>query len=166
MIVTPDPGVMILLVKHSALGLLKAAYGKVVVPTSIIETIPSTALDEAIAEGWLELHDPDIDHVMKVDKIQAKSGIKLSVHEEACIALALQLGANAISTIDREVQEAARLLGVSVEGIPSLIMAASRSGAISKEDGIRLFHKIYEALLPGLGIEMLLQNSPEWHSSN
>jgi predicted nucleic acid-binding protein len=103
---------------------------------------------------------------MRVDGIQARSGIKLSVHEEACIALALQRGAHQVITVDREVQKAARLLGVSAEGIPSLIIAASRSGTISKEDGMRLFHKIYEGLLPGLGMEMILQNSPEWRSSS
>jgi len=166
MTATPDPSVVILLVKHQSLRLLKDAYGSVVLPTSIIEVIPSNTLDEAIAEGWLQLHDPETDYVMKVDEIQAKSGIKLSVHDEACIALVLQLGAQPVLTIDREVQEAARLLGVSVEGLPSLILAASKSGAISKEDGMRLFHEIYEGLLPGLGIEMILQNSPEWRSSS
>ncbi len=166
MTAAPDPSVMILLVKHESLGLLKDAYVSVVMPTSIIEVIPSNSLDEAITGGWLELQDPDTDYVMRVDGIQARSGIKLSVHEEACIALALQRGAHPVITVDREVQEAARLLGVSAEGIPSLIIAASRSGAISKEDGMRLLHKIYEGLLPGLGIEMILQNSPEWRSSS
>ena len=159
MTAAPDPSAMILLVKHDSLGLLKAAYSSAVVPTSIIEVIPSNSLDEAITGDWLELQDPDTNYVMRVDGIQARSGIKLSVHEEACIALAIQRGAHPVITVDREVQQAARLLGVSAEGIPSLIIAASRLGAISKEEGIRLFHKIYAELLPGLGIEMILRNS-------
>ncbi|MEM2942538.1 MAG: hypothetical protein QXT81_03855, partial [Candidatus Bathyarchaeia archaeon] len=117
MTVIPDPISMVLLARHDALELLAGAYAKVAVPTSIIEVIESTALDKGISEGWLELLDPDIDHVMRVDEIQSRSGVKLSVHEEACIALALQLRADAVLTIDREVQLAAKLLGLRVDGI-------------------------------------------------
>jgi predicted nucleic acid-binding protein len=155
---------MILLAKHDALHLLESAYIKVAVPTSIIEVIDSTALDKGISEGWLELFDPDIDHVMRVDEIESRSGLKLSVYEEACIALALQLRADAILTLDREVQAAAKLLGIRVDGIPSLLLAASRSGSISKEEGMRLFHKICNEIVPGLGVEVSFQNSPRWQT--
>jgi len=162
----PDPYVLILLQKHNALKLLKGAYGKILTPLSIIEEIPSNTLDEALTEGWFELQDAETDYLMQVDKIESKSGIRLSVHEEACLALALQHRARPIVTNDREVEIVAKILGISTEGIPSAIISASRSGMISKEDGLKLFLKIYQTILPGLGTAELFRNSPRWQDLN
>ncbi len=162
----PDPHVLILLQKHNALRLLKDAYQKVLIPTSIIEEIPTNALDEALTEGWMEFFDPEMNYLMQVDKIESKSGIRLSVHEEACLALALQHKAQPVLTNDREVDTVAGILEITTAGIPSVIIGASRSGTIPKREGLELFHNIYGRMLPGLGIERLFENCPKWQESD
>jgi len=154
--VTAVPDIQILLPKHKVLWLLKAAYGNILVPTSVIQEVQSNTMDQAISEGWLELLDPDTDYVMRVDEIESRSGIGLSTGEEDCIALALQHEAHPIVTNDREVGAVAKLLGIRTEGIPSVILRASNSGAISKEDGLRLFHEVYRSICPSLGEFMCL----------
>jgi predicted nucleic acid-binding protein len=162
MTATTDPSILITLLKHKALHLLKGAYNKVIVPTSIIEEIPSSSLDKALTDGWLSLLDVDTDYFMRVDRIESRSGIRLSPHEESCVALALQYDAEPIVTNDREVDSLAKLLKISTDGIPSVIIQASRSGIISKEDGLKLFREIYRESLPGFGIEEQFRKSPRW----
>ncbi len=162
MTATTDPTILIPLLKHNALHLLKGAYNEVILPTSIIQEIPSNSLDNALTDGWLTLIDADTDSFMRVDRIESRSGIRLSPHEESCVALALQYDAEPVVTNDREVDTLARLLEISTEGIPSVIIKASRSCMISKEDGLKLFRKIYRGSLPGLGIEELFRKSSKW----
>jgi predicted nucleic acid-binding protein len=153
MTATSDLATLIILLKHKAIRLLSGAYSEILVPMSIIEEVPTTSLDDALSEGWIQLMEADTNYLMRVDETEARSGIKLSVDEEGCIALSLQYEAHPVVTSDRQVETVAELLGITTEGIPSAIIGASRSGMISEKESLKIFHEIYEDLLPGFGVE-------------
>lgn len=147
MIAIPDMQIMILLLKQNNLQLLKLAYDKIIIPTSYISEITGEKLDTALSDGWLEIFDPDFEHLMHIDQIESKTGIKLSVSEEECVALALKNKA-IVLTEDRENNTVAKHLNLEVEGISQMIIRAHKSNKISKEEGIRLLREIHNSIAP------------------
>ncbi|WP_455278477.1 hypothetical protein [[Eubacterium] cellulosolvens] len=142
MIASPDMQVTILLLNHNKFGLLKDSYEKIIIPTVYIAEITGGNFDAPLAEGWLEIYDPDLEDMMNIDRIESKTGIKLSVCEESCIALAIKNKAIVI-TEDREISTVAKFLELKVESIFQIIVRAYKSKRISKEDSIRFLREIY-----------------------
>ena len=84
---------------------------------------------------------------MHIDRIESKTGIKLSVSEEECVALALKNKA-IVLTEDRENNTVAKHLNLEVEGISQMIIRAHKANKISKEEGIRLLREIHNSIAP------------------
>jgi len=147
MIAIPDMQVAILLLKHNKFGLLNFSYEKIMIPTAYIAEITGGNFDTPISEGWLEIFDPDLEHLMHTDRIESKTGIKLSICEESCVALAIQNKA-IVLTEDREINTVAKLLELKVEGLSQIIIRAHKSNKISKEDGVRFLREIYGSVSP------------------
>ncbi len=149
MIAIPDMQVAILLLKHNKFGLLNFSYEKIMIPTAYIAEITGGNFDTPISEGWLEIFDPDLEHLMHTDRIESKTGIKLSICEESCVALAIQNKA-IVLTEDREINTVAKLLELKVEGLSQIIIRAYKSNKISKEDGVRFLREIYGSVSPSV----------------
>jgi predicted nucleic acid-binding protein len=147
MIASPDMQLMILLLKHNRFALLKESYEKIIIPTAYIAEITGGNFDAPLAEGWLEIYDPDFENMMNVDRIESKTGIKLSVCEESCIALANK-NKSIVLTEDREISTIARFLNLEVEDISHIIIRAYKSKRISKEDCIRFLREVYSEVSP------------------
>jgi predicted nucleic acid-binding protein len=147
MIAIPDMQIMILLLKQNQLQLLRLTYDKIIIPTSYISEISGAKFDTPLSEGWLEIFDPDFEHLMHVDQAESKTGIKLSVSEESCLALALQNKA-IVLTEDRENHTVAKLLYLEIEGISQIIIRACKSNKISKETSIKLLREIHNSIAP------------------
>lgn len=126
---------------------LKNSYEKIVIPTAYITEITGGNFDKPLSEGWLEIYDPDIDDMMQIDRIEAKTGIKLSVCEESCVALAIRNKA-IVLTEDREVKTVAKFLDLEYEGISQIITRAYNSKKISKEDSVRFLREFYGNVSP------------------
>ena len=104
---------LILVSKLNLFNLLKEKYAESSIPMSvynkaIIESIEqvdnlSSNMDDALAKGWIMFEDPSTDSIMKVDRKESETGIKLSMDEEEAMALALQMNAEALLTNDQEV---------------------------------------------------------------
>lgn len=147
MIAIPDMQIAILLLKHNKFGLLNDSYEKIIIPTAYITEITGGNFDAPISEGWLEIYDPDLENMMHIDQIESKTGIKLSVCEESCVALAIQNKA-IVLTEDKEINTVAKYLELKVEGISQIIIRAYKSNKISKEDSIRFLREIYGSVSP------------------
>lgn len=147
MIAIPDLQIAILLLKLNKFGLLNDSYEKIVIPTVYISEITGGNFDTPISEGWLEIYDPDLENMMQIDRIESKTGIKLSVCEESSVALAIQNKA-IVLTEDREIKTVAKYLELEVEGISQIVLRAYKSSRISKEDSIKVLREIYGSVSP------------------
>jgi predicted nucleic acid-binding protein len=146
-IAIPDMQMSILLLNFNKFELLNDSYKKIVIPTVYITETTGAKFDTPISEGWLEIYDPDVENMMQIDRIESKTGIKLSVCEESCVALAIQNKA-IVLTEDREIKNVAKFLKLEVEGISEIIIRAYKSKKISREDSVRFLREIYGKISP------------------
>jgi predicted nucleic acid-binding protein len=146
-IAIPDMQIAILLLKLNKFEMLNDSYEKIVIPTAYITEITGANFDTPISKGWLDIYDPDLENMMQIDRTESKTGVKLSVCEESCVALAIKNKA-IVLTEDREIMTVAKFLDLEIEGISQIILRAYKSKKISKEDSIRFLREIYGSISP------------------
>jgi predicted nucleic acid-binding protein len=146
-IAIPDMQIAILLLKLNKFEMLNDSYEKMVIPTAYITEITGANFDTPISKGWLDIYDPDLENMMQIDRTESKTGVKLSVCEESCVALAIKNKA-IVLTEDREIMTVAKFLDLEIEGISQIILRAYKSKKIPKEDSIRFLREIYSNISP------------------
>jgi predicted nucleic acid-binding protein len=145
---------LILVSKLNLFNLLKEKYSESSIPMSvynkaIIESIEQvdnlgSNMDDALAEGCIMFEDPNTDSIMKVDRKESETGIKLSMDEEEAVALALQMNVEVLLTNDQEVAKMADLLGISTIGIPTILLWASKNRKVTKPEILDLCEKSFK----------------------
>lgn len=145
---------LILVSKLNLFNLLKEKYSELKIPMSvynkaIIESIEQvdnldSNMDEALEGGGIMFKDPNTDSIMKVDRKEYETGIKLSMDEEEAVALALQINAEILLTNDQEVARMADLLGISTIGIPAILLWAFKNRKITKPEILDLCEKSFK----------------------
>ncbi len=145
---------LIIVSKLNLFNLLKEKYAESNIPMSvynkaIIESIEQvdnldSNMDEALEKSCIVFEDPNTDSIMKVDRKEFETGIKLSMDEEEAVALALQINAEVLLTNDQEVARMADLLGISTIGIPAILLWAFKNRKITKPEILDLCEKSFK----------------------
>ena len=132
-IVVADAGPLIGLARIDRLGLLRALYGTVAIPQSVLSELRSDsdrpgsrALKAALAEGAIEPRHPG----SGCENELARLSRVLDAGEASAILLAEQLQARFLLIDERRGRQVARARGLPVVGVAGVLLAARRTGRL------------------------------------
>lgn len=145
--VVADSTVLIFLAKLDRLDWLLATYDPVLVPTAVYEEVvergkdvgaPDAVLvEDAIDDGWIEVHDSEIrEDVARYD---------LEAGETAVLSLALARDHDEVLVDEESVREVARLHGLRPHGTLSFLFVGIRDGAITFDEFLELLETLLDA---------------------
>jgi len=144
--VVADSTVLIFLGKLRRLDWLRAAYEPVLIPTSVYEEVvvngkdlgarDAVLVENAIDDGWIEVHE--IDPRAAIQKYDLEAG------ETEVLSLALAREHDEVLVDEESVRDVARLHGLRPRGTLYFLFRAVRDGEITFDEFLELLETLLD----------------------
>jgi len=163
MIVVSDSSPIHYFILIENIDLLPALFGQIIIPQKVQEELQTPTAPESVKQ-WME-SAPDWLKVLTAPSYIPP--ITLNEGERQAIAPALSLKADVILIDERKGRRIAEQAGLTVLGVPALLVAAHRKGLIGLEETVRFLQTLISGtnfrIAPEI-IESLIQDLIRQHA--